>query len=788
MPVAQAGGQAANDERDAEAPIDPARRTELLQECQQLVIARLSDAIAQALTKVGDELTALALRSWNPEIQQGLLDAVSLVRARQSEIRSSFREFFADVFVRRSHGETDEGAQSLSGGLALVDDSVIEERIAIDRIVQRARSKLDPDEVLGVRARLGVLAAGEWFDEARHPAAPEAVFEALRRTLVQLEAEPGVRDALLDALEPYVSSNLGAIYASVNERLRTEHVLPRIRPRIVAAQDPAPVSPGFGGAFPARSGRAAGAGPQGGQAGAGQGGHGAGGQGHGGSGGPGGFGSGSGGGAGVGGHGTTAGSGGQAGAAPGQAGGGTFGGGEPAPGQLAASGAAAAGSASGLIASLAQGSPQTRQAVVRMLADPGRYGAAVAAAPAAPPELMQALHAIQSVGLVHGASELLEQGRINGSPLDQLTIEMVAQLFDQLYADRRLSDPVKQQLLRLQVVAVKTALLDRSFFARREHPMRRLLEAVCRASSDPDVDVGPEAPLVIGLAELVDWLLVSFDNELSVFDDAAARLDLLLAAEAKRREERDSALGQQLQRLEALAVAQEQARAEMLARTAGGVAPFLGDFLEQHWSRVLAATRVDVGEQGWADALACADQLLWSVAPKTSDEVPRLAALLPSLIGELKRGFALVGLEAADEEQFMNALLKAHTEVIQQAKNERPGMVRTAAPAMRPIRPVIDDGAVSPAVSAMLAELERGDIIDVLEADGVRRPFRISWLDPARRLFVLTRFPDVARAVRRAEFARWFAAGRAQRATASGAVERSIAGIVAGAERRQGNG
>src|SRR5690606_23991802 len=236
MTVAQAGGPSANDERDEETPIDPARRVQLLQDCQQLVIARLSDAIAEALKKVGDDLAALALRNTNPDAQQALLDAVTLVRRRHGDIQSSFRELFADIFVQRVHGRVDDETPDETQGLALVDDSVIEEKIAIDRIVQRVRSKLDPDEVLGIRARLGVLAAGDWFDETRHPASPEAVFEALRQTLAQLDADQGVRDALLDAIEPHVSSNLGAIYTTVNERLRDNRVLPRIRPRIVGAR------------------------------------------------------------------------------------------------------------------------------------------------------------------------------------------------------------------------------------------------------------------------------------------------------------------------------------------------------------------------------------------------------------------------------------------------------------------------------------------------------------------------------------------------------------------------
>src|SRR5690606_36410316 len=141
MSLAQAGTETARDDRDDdEAPIDPARRSALLQDCSGVVISRLSSAIAEALKKVGDELTALALRNRNPEALQALLDAVTLVRRHHADIEIRFREMFADIFARRIHGEDDGPAGAPAGGLALVDDSVIEENIAIDRIVQRARS------------------------------------------------------------------------------------------------------------------------------------------------------------------------------------------------------------------------------------------------------------------------------------------------------------------------------------------------------------------------------------------------------------------------------------------------------------------------------------------------------------------------------------------------------------------------------------------------------------------------------------------------------------------------
>jgi hypothetical protein len=751
MTVAQAGGPSSNDERDDEAPIDPARRAQLLNDCQQLVIARLSDAIAEALKKVGDDLAALALRNTNPDAQQALLDAVTLVRRRHAEIQSSFRELFADIFVQRVHGRTDDEAPSEIQGLALVDDSVIEEKIAIDRIIQRVRSKLDPDEVLGIRARLGVLAAGDWFDETRHPASPEAVFEALRQTLAQLDADAGVRDALLEAIEPHVSSNLGAIYTTVNERLRDSQVLPRIRPRIVgvrpAAGAVAPTAPVAAPADLARGGQSWTAGvaqvpsqPTG--------------------------------------QYPSQGEGAMTSLVPG-AGNLTWAAGSSDPG---------AGLAD-LLDGLEHAVPQARRAAIELLADPRRFADFTVLAPP-PLALLRSLSSLQ-MSRLRSADDLRTEGRDKGSALDRLTIDMVAGVFDRLYADRRLPDSIKQQLLRLQVLAVKAALIDRGFFARADHPMRRLLDAICRAASDPDADVRPDSSLVQGLAELVDWLIASFDTELSVFADALARLELLLSIESQRRAERDRGLARQAERLEAFALAQERARAEVIARTGDAVPLFVIDFLQQYWTRVMASARIGAGEHGWREALACMEALLWSVSPKTSAEVPRLAGLLPKLIAELNRGIARSGIDKAAKDRFFNDLLQRHTEVIQHARLDG-GATRTHFAVPQAPRPGPEgsprDGAagmpdavptVAPEISRRLTALAVGETLELLEADGSRRLFRVSWLSPTRRLFVLTRFPDEARTVRREELVRWFANGRARTIGPDSAIERSLATLLA---------
>src|SRR5690606_16787532 len=150
----------------------------------------------------------------------------------------------------------------------------------------------------------------------------------------------------------------------------------------------------------------------------------------------------------------------------------------------------------------ALGTPEGRGDAARMLSDPGMFGMADLPVDPVKPPLVESLTQVQrevgsddryrgapSSGEAAGEGGdavgalmvmellplLLQKVKEDGTPLDQMTVELVSVVFDYIYADKTLAEPVKHQLLRLQVVAVKAALLDRSFFARRQHPMRQLI-------------------------------------------------------------------------------------------------------------------------------------------------------------------------------------------------------------------------------------------------------------------------------------------------------------------------
>lgn len=777
---------ASGGEQEADERLDPRRRLALLQECRDLVVSQLTRFISEALDRLSIELTITAMKAAGRDSQQALLDALSLVRMHRNDIEFRFRQAFAEIFEQRLFDRGSQvrkaQAEQPAGELALVDDGAIEDQIAFDRLVRRARRQLDPDEVLGVRARLAALLDREWFDEDDYPASPETVFEALQRSLDELAPPAEVRAALLQAFEPHVSASLADVHASVNERLRGHRVLPTIRPRAFASSDPArpdssaaevsrsnspaATAPGaqFGGISPAAA-----AGPRVGHPGAA--------------------------------------------GAPGSAG--AMGGSDLDEGAGIAPGFGGIALFDDLVRQMSLDQTSARRSAARMLSDPATFGVADLPMPSVESPLIEALHTLQSAprelpDAAPLAEQLLDHARAKGSSLDQLTVEIVSLVFDYIYADRRLPDPVKQQLLRLQVVAVKAALIDRSFFARRQHPMRRLIDRITDLATDPEADFGADSALVDGVTDIVDWILEHFDDDLATFDEAMARFDALAHAESERRAARLLELTREAERLEALAVAQEEANAEIALRIDPVTPAFVREFLYKWWSLALAHARVegDCAGASWSDALQSAEMLIWSVAPKLPEDIGRLASLLPRMIGSLMKSLQAVGIDDAERERFFNELLQWHTRAIQEAKAGSGRTLPVSAGAIR----IGEDGSTrfeTPAAAASangsgavpggdraasrkpaahpaprivghpeVDALRRGDLIEFTDDDGVAQTVKLAWISPTRKLYVLSRFPDFGQSLDRGVLVSWFASARARRVDPHSAVDRAIDAIA----------
>ena len=676
----------------------------LLSECRDIARSRLAEVIAGALAKIDEDLFQLADKTCKRDEQQVYLDAMTRVRQHRSEIQRQFEESFKTIYDKRlDPGTAAAKAKAAAapgpgdfGGieLSLVSDSIIETGIAIDRLAKTVMSSVDNNEILGIRARFGMLLNRESLEDADNPLSPEAIFEALKLACNHIPAEDAVKQALLAAFQPYLSKSITQIYHAVNQSLVAHHILPRIRHSVKTTSDPMGTSQRMMGMSAtqrmnalSQSGRLS--------------------------------------------------------QFDGAAGG-------DRNGWLASSmGNEQMGIAS-LLAGLAQGQASARVESMRMLADPARFatGDAPIAASESLLDILARLQADANLGasagfLAPGYLRELDRGLIaQGTPLDQLTIELVTVVFDYLHNDAKIGDHIKGLIARLQIVAVKAAILDRSFFARRQHPMRRLLDRMAEAGADPTIDRVDDGAFMRGIKHIVDDLAVQFKDDVSVFETALAELDLLVATEHAAAEKAANLRAEGLAAQEALAATDAAVRADLAARMTQDTPAFMREFMIDVWLHVVvdANIRKLTAEDSVASRLTLAADLIWSVQPKARADIPALAGMLPRLVRGLMRGVMALGIAEAERQAFFNRLMRAHTEAIAAAKAalvdvpslpvpSQSGEVPTLKPV--PLVSGIDDH------ECQALELARGATLEFSDEQSCDR-YKLTWISPKRTFYLFT--------------------------------------------------
>ena len=700
----------------------------LLSQCRDLARSKLSGIIADALEKVENDLFAAAEASTSRAEQQLLFEAMNQVKKHRGDIASSFDRHFIEIFENRvatrrlSKAKTQELKLE---ELKLVDDSAMEEELVVSDLARKTKNRVDQDELLGIRARLGHLLSTEDLEDSGNPLSPEAVFEALRLACARIPGDFAIKRSLMNAFQPHVAAGITAVYADVNKNLIAHHVLPRINFHVKRARDVGVAQRQGDPASAMAMSQAMNL------------------------------------------------------AQLGAAGMGTS--------QLMQLGqlfhaagvpaAAAAMSASQqldlstLLAGVVSGPPSGRQAMARVMAEPSQFQFESALEMPATPELMASLTRLQTnsgfvpavgAGPLDYLGALDQQVRTQSHPLDQLTIELVTMVFDYILDDRAITETVKAELARLQIVAIKAALLDRTFFARRAHPMRRFLDQVAAAASDPDVASDEQSKFLAGLRGIVDYLVHDFTDDLTVFTVAQETLEKLIHEDSQRREQEIAPTTAELVRKEEAEIAHHTALAEIKRRATRKTPGFVREFLYHWWTKTLvdAYMKNREGDDSWTHRLGIVDARVWSVTPLRTAEIQQLASMLPTLMKSLLRGMNAIEMPPEARHAFFNQLMQAHTATINAAKAQaKPqGAAAEAAPApaasAAEAEPA-DDPATGPVTHSGMEDdywvhtamaLERGAMVEFLEGGAAVRS-KLAWVSPKQTILLFTASGSAARQV-----------------------------------------
>lgn len=256
----------------------------------------------------------------------------------------------------------------------------------------------------------------------------------------------------------------------------------------------------------------------------------------------------------------------------------------------------------------------------------------------------------------------------NMGHMDAMTLDIVALMFDYILDDPRLSDSMKALIGRLQIPVLKVAMLDKAFFSQKSHPARRLLDTLADAALGWNEQEGHDSSFYKTIEALIQRVLNEFEDRVEVFSQALEDLQAFLAEEKRLADERTCQSAQILQRNEQAVLAQTLSLEAVQARLLDREAPeFIQSFLVNTWVDHLAALYLVEGDQGapWNQALATMEDLLWSLAPKTTrEEKQKLVELLPRLLKQLDAGIQAVNLPRVERDRFFSSLVKYHADAV----------------------------------------------------------------------------------------------------------------------------
>ncbi|HTY98284.1 MAG TPA: DUF1631 family protein, partial [Rhodocyclaceae bacterium] len=360
-------------------------------------------------------------------------------------------------------------------------------------------------------------------------------------------------------------------------------------------------------------------------------------------------------------------------------------------------------------------------------------------------------------------------------PLEAITIDIVATLFDLIFDDGKVPAAVKGLVSRLQIPVLKVAMLDRRFFADRSHPARRFLDSISGIAVRWGNTVNEGDPFYVKLSELVERIQETFDKDSDVFGSAIAELSAFVNEREAMEADTTSVVAEIAQRQEEDLKAQHERQAAARQAADDALAPLFAmavprpieQFLRGQWRAVLqnAALAGGRGGEPFQAAERIAGELVWSVAPKNSpDDRKRLVTMLPKLLPALHQGLDRIGTPKEARQPLLDALVALHSAAIRadvQGQNAVPDLAEptpptAAAPVELQVTHSVENGISIEQVSLPETEeaaeassqdksflrrvkhLVRGDWIDFVEDDGQSRRERLTWISPYRSIYIFS--------------------------------------------------
>ena len=267
--------------------------------------------------------------------------------------------------------------------------------------------------------------------------------------------------------------------------------------------------------------------------------------------------------------------------------------------------------------------------------------------------------------------------------VDRQIVELLSRLFEAVLSDSRLPPAFRTVMARLQVSALRVALIDPSMVQNHEHAVWRLMNRIGSAAETYTRTTDPRWAALLAYCEsLVDEMQRAPVQDAQLYRLSLSRLDAFLGEQLREQQTRAQPTIDALVRIEQREELERQISQRLTEqmvpiRTSAGVRRFVTG----GWATVLAESMQRHGDKAEAtlEYLRATDDLLWSLRlPDHPQSRKRLLAMLPGLLQRLRAGMGMLGVPDGEQQQVMDDLMAVHTEAL------RPGKTATPEPELTP--------------------------------------------------------------------------------------------------------
>lgn len=324
-------------------------------------------------------------------------------------------------------------------------------------------------------------------------------------------------------------------------------------------------------------------------------------------------------------------------------------------------------------------------------------------------------------------------------------IDLVGMLFESLFQSYALLDHARRLYGRLVMPYVKVAMSDNGLFVQREHPARKLLDAVTEACEGNAAATPQDRELIEHCAAISQRIVADYNEDLAVFELAHAELEALLEQHRRRVELQEARAAKATFGRERLNEARTQADNVLHYLFNEPVTDPVGEFLAQPWRHHLVQTllRDGAGSKTHTETLALGDALLDADRlARTGHEGRRLADRLLSLQEAITQCLASSGLDEDAATQRLADLVRALA-LPDMPRNQQ----RMPTPAADEegasedaslwLAGGIDTISHDPEIAARMRRLLPGEWLRLLDPAGQAVAVKVAWISPMTGRFLL---------------------------------------------------